>query len=123
MDQVDAISTTARGAQPNTALTDATISMAGYTVGLKDTRDYYRHDIRFIITVTLSCATDLVALLVRLSRRCIWLLRGHFVFIGSGYWRSGISIHTRQHLHWSVPASIRVLSGLGDYNLLSLANA
>lgn len=53
MDQVDAITATARGAQPNTALADAEVSMAGYTVGLKDTRDYYQHDIKFIIAVTL----------------------------------------------------------------------
>ncbi|WP_419538507.1 MMPL family transporter, partial [Mycobacterium colombiense] len=42
MDQVNAITATARGAQPNTALADASISMAGYTAGLKDTRDYYQ---------------------------------------------------------------------------------
>ncbi|WP_264991609.1 MMPL family transporter, partial [Mycobacterium montefiorense] len=64
MDQVNAISAAARGAQPNTALSDASISMAGYTVGLKDTRDYYQHDIRFIIAVTLLVVlVTLIALL------------------------------------------------------------
>ncbi|MGH3266741.1 MAG: MMPL family transporter, partial [Trebonia sp.] len=51
MDQVNAITAAARGAQPNTTLADATVSMTGFTVGLKDTRDYYQHDIRFIIAV------------------------------------------------------------------------
>ena len=64
MDQVNAISATARGAQPNTTLADATVSMAGFTVGLKDTRDYYKHDIRFIIAVTLLVVLlTLIALL------------------------------------------------------------
>src|SRR6201997_5927193 len=49
MDQVNAISATARGAQANTALADATVSVAGYTVSLKNTRDYYPQDVRFII--------------------------------------------------------------------------
>src|SRR6201995_1198428 len=64
MDQVNQILATAKGAQPNTALSDAKISMAGYTVGLKDTRDYYQHDIRFIIAVTLFVVLlTLIALL------------------------------------------------------------
>ncbi len=54
MDQVDRIRDTARGAQPNTALADATISMGGFPVALRDTRDYYQHDIRYIIAATLS---------------------------------------------------------------------
>ena len=33
---------TARAAQPNTTLADATISMGGYPVALRDTRDYYQ---------------------------------------------------------------------------------
>jgi hypothetical protein len=46
----------ARGAQPNTTLADATISMGGYPAALRDTRDYYQQDIRFIIAVTLVIA-------------------------------------------------------------------
>ena len=46
MDQVNAIIDTARDAQPNTALADAKVSMSGLPVMLRDTRDYYNHDIR-----------------------------------------------------------------------------
>ena len=52
MDQVDEVTDTARGAQPNTALADASISMAGFTATLRDMRDYYNHDIRLIIVMT-----------------------------------------------------------------------
>ena len=54
MDQVNAISDIARGAQPNTTLADASISMGGFPAALRDTRDYYEHDIRFIIIATLD---------------------------------------------------------------------
>jgi RND superfamily putative drug exporter len=54
MDQVNAIGDIARGAQPNTTLTDASISMGGFPAALRDTRDYYEQDIRFIIIVTLA---------------------------------------------------------------------
>ena len=39
MDQVDSITNAARGSQPNTKLADANISMTGFSVGLRDTRD------------------------------------------------------------------------------------
>jgi len=63
--QVNQILATAKGAQPNTALSDAKISMAGYTVGLKDTRDYYNHDIRFIIATTLLVVLLTLMVLLR----------------------------------------------------------
>ncbi|MBJ7386116.1 MAG: MMPL family transporter, partial [Mycolicibacterium sp.] len=46
MDQVNQIGDVARGAQPNTTLADATISMGGLPAALRDTRDYYQQDIR-----------------------------------------------------------------------------
>ena len=49
MDQVKSILDTAKGAQPNTTLADASISMSGYPVTLRDTRDYYDRDIRLIV--------------------------------------------------------------------------
>ena len=42
MDQVNDILDTARAAQPNTTLQDATITIGGYPAALRDTRDYYR---------------------------------------------------------------------------------
>ena len=97
MDQVNSILATAKGAQPNTALSDAKISMAGFTVGLKDTRDYYNHDIRFIIAVTLLVVLlTLIALLraivAPLVSRCF---RGDFVSVSGRHRRGVLPIHPR----------------------------
>ena len=53
MDQVNTILDTAKGAQPNTTLAGASISISGYPVTLRDTRYYYDRDIRFIVVVTI----------------------------------------------------------------------
>jgi RND superfamily putative drug exporter len=53
MNQVNSITDTARKAQPNTALADAKISTAGISSGLRDTRDYYNQDLRFIVVTTI----------------------------------------------------------------------
>ena len=65
MDQVNEINDVARGAQPNTALSDATISMGGLPAALRDTRDYYQQDIRFIIIATLIVVLLTLMLLLR----------------------------------------------------------
>ncbi len=65
MDQVTAITDTARGAQPNTSLADAKISMVGYTVTLRDTRDYYNQDLRLIIAVTIIVVLLILIVLLR----------------------------------------------------------
>ena len=66
MDQVNSIIDTARGAQPNTSLADAKISMAGFSVTLRDIRNYYNHDMRYIIAVTIIVVLlILIALLAR----------------------------------------------------------
>jgi RND superfamily putative drug exporter len=53
MNQVNSITDTARKAQPNTALADSKISTAGISSGLRDTRDYYNQDLRFIVVTTI----------------------------------------------------------------------
>jgi putative drug exporter of the RND superfamily len=53
MNQVNSITDAARKAQPNTALADAKISTAGISSGLRDTRDYYNQDLRFIVVTTI----------------------------------------------------------------------
>jgi RND superfamily putative drug exporter len=122
MDQVNAISATARGAQPNTALTDAKISMAGYTVGLKDTRDYYEHDIRFIIAVTLLVVLLTLIALLRAIVAPLYLVVSVVISYLSAV---GIGVVffqfiLGQHLHWSVPPlAFVVLVAVGaDYNML-----
>jgi RND superfamily putative drug exporter len=122
MDQVNAISATARGAQPNTALADATVSMAGYTVGLKDTRDYYEHDIRFIIAVTLLVVLLTLIALLRAIVAPLYLVASVVISYLSAV---GIGVLVfqfilGQQLHWSVPPlAFVVLVAVGaDYNML-----
>lgn len=122
MDQVDAINHIARGAQPNTTLADATISMGGYPAALRDTRDYYERDIRFIIAVTLAIVLLTLSVLLRSIVAPLYLVGSvvlsFFAAIGIGVvtfqWILG------QPLHWTVPPlAFVVLVAVGaDYNML-----
>lgn len=122
MNQVNAITAAARSAQPNTALSDATVSMAGYTVGLKDTRDYYEHDIRFIIAVTLLVVFVTLIALLRAIVAPVYLVASVVISYLSAV---GIGVLVFQYLlgqqlHWSVPPlAFVVLVAVGaDYNML-----
>jgi RND superfamily putative drug exporter len=122
MDQVNTIIATAKGAQPNTALSDAKISMAGFTVGLKDTRDYYEHDIRFIITITLLVVLLTLIALLRAIVAPLYLVASVVISYLSAV---GIGVLffqfiLGQHLQWSVPPlAFVVLVAVGaDYNML-----
>ncbi|MGB7111847.1 MAG: MMPL family transporter, partial [Mycobacterium sp.] len=122
MDQVNSILATAKGAQPNTALSDAKISMAGYTVGLKDTRDYYRHDIRFIIAVTLLVVLLTLIVLLRAIVAPLYLVASVVVSYLSAVGIGALVFQfiLGQQLHWSVPPlAFVVLVAVGaDYNML-----
>jgi RND superfamily putative drug exporter len=122
MDQVNSILATAQGAQPNTALSDAKISMAGYTVGLKDTRDYYQHDIRFIIAVTLLVVLLTLILLLRAIVAPLYLVASVVVSYLSAVGIGALVFQfiLGQQLHWSVPPlAFVVLVAVGaDYNML-----
>jgi RND superfamily putative drug exporter len=122
MDQVNAISATARGAQPNTALADATVSMAGYTVGLKDTRDYYQHDIRFIIAVTLIVVLLTLIALLRAVVAPLYLVASVIISYLSAVGIGALVFQfiLGQQLHWSVPplAFVVLVSVGADYNML-----
>jgi putative drug exporter of the RND superfamily len=122
MDQVNEINDTARGAQPNTQLADATISMGGFPAALRDTRDYYEHDIRFIIVMTLVVVLLILMALLRAIVAPLYLVASVVV---SYFAALGISVLTFQYLlgqqlHWSVPPlAFVVLVAVGaDYNLL-----
>ena len=65
MDQQNAVLTTARGAQPNTTLADATISMNGLTSTLRDTRDYYYQDLKLIVITTILVVLSILIVLLR----------------------------------------------------------
>ncbi len=81
MDQVGAIEDAARGALPNTELSDASVSMGGYPVALADTRDYYENDIRFIVIVTIIVVLLILMALLRAVIAPLYLVGSvvHFV--------------------------------------------
>lgn len=122
MDQVNTINDIARGAQPNTTLADASISMGGFPAALRDTRDYYERDIRFIIIVTLIVVLLVLMLLLR-SLIAPWYLVGSVVlsfFAAIGIGVLLFQVILGQQLHWSVaPLAFVVLVAVGaDYNML-----
>ncbi|MUL64520.1 hypothetical protein BOO86_08610 [Mycobacterium sp. CBMA 234] len=122
MDQVNTIRDTARGAQPNTSLSDATVSMGGYPVALKDTRDYYQNDIRFIIIVTIAVVLLILMVLLRSLVAPLYLVGSvvlsYFAALGIGVLVFQYLFH--QPLHWTVPPlAFVVLVAVGaDYNML-----
>jgi putative drug exporter of the RND superfamily len=122
MDQVNEISDIARGAQPNTTLADATISMGGFPAALRDTRDYYEHDIRYIITATLIVVLLTLMVLLRAIVAPLYLVGSvvisFFAAIGIGV--CVFQFILGQQLHWSVPPlAFVVLVAVGaDYNML-----
>jgi putative drug exporter of the RND superfamily len=122
MDQVNAISNAAKGAQPNTTLADASISMGGYPVALRDTRDHYQKDIRFIIAVTIVVVLLTLMLLLRAVIAPLYLVGSvvlsYFAALGIGVVTFQYLFH--QQLHWTVPPlAFVVLVAVGaDYNML-----
>ncbi|MEO3758974.1 RND family transporter [Mycobacterium sp. B14F4] len=122
MDQVGEISDVARGAQPNTTLADATISMGGFPVALRDTRDYYQQDIRFIIAATLIVVLLILMVLLRAVIAPLYLVGSvvisYFAAIGIGVLTFQLILG--EELHWSVPPlAFVVLVAVGaDYNML-----
>lgn len=74
MDQIDAITAAARGAQPNTALADAKVSVVGLPVVLKDTRDYSDHDLRLIIAMTVCIVLLILIVLLRAIMAPLYLI-------------------------------------------------
>lgn len=122
MDQVNEILETARAAQPNTSLSGATITMGGYPVALRDTRDYYREDIRFIVAATVIVVLLTLMLLLRALVAPLYLVGSvvisYFGALGLGILAFQYGLH--QPLHWTVPPlAFVVLVAVGaDYNLL-----
>lgn len=122
MDQVNQIGDIARDAQPNTTLADATISMGGYPVALRDTRDYYQQDIRFIIAATIIVVLLTLMVLLRAVVAPLYLVGSvvisYFAAIGVGVLT--FQFFLDQQLHWSVPPlAFVVLVAVGaDYNML-----
>lgn len=122
MDQVNTILDTARSAQPNTSLAGATISIGGYPAALRDTRDYYRDDIRFIVAATVVIVLLTLIVLLRALIAPLYLV-GSVVISYFGALGIGVLVFQYgfgQPLHWTVPPlAFVVLVAVGaDYNLL-----
>ncbi|MBU8814619.1 MMPL family transporter [Mycolicibacterium goodii] len=122
MDQVNQIGDIARGAQPNTTLADAEISMGGFPVALRDTRDYYQQDIRFIIIATLIVVLLTLMVLLRTVIAPLYLVGSVVIsyFAAIGLAVLAFQVIGGQQLHWSVPPlAFVVLVAVGaDYNML-----
>ena len=125
MDQVNSITDTARGAQPNTALADAEISMTGYSATLRDAREYYDHDIRFIIALTVIVVFLILVALLRAIVAPLYLIGSviisYLAALGIGVVMFQFILG--QELHWSVPGlTFIILVAMGaDYNMLLIS--
>lgn len=125
MDQLNSIVDTARGAQPNTSLADASISMAGYPATLRDVRDYQNHDIQFIIAVTIIVVLLILIALLRAIVAPLYLIASVVISYLSGLGTGVIvfQLILGQELSWSVPGlAFIVLVAVGaDYNMLLIS--
>ncbi|MDQ1245802.1 MAG: putative drug exporter of the superfamily, partial [Actinomycetota bacterium] len=125
MDQVNAIMAAARSAQPNTTLSDAEIAMSGFSVTLRDTRDYYNRDLRLIVTLTILVVLTILIVLLRALVAPLYLIISVVVSylsaLGLGVLTFQYGFH--QELHWSVPGlTFIILVAVGaDYNLLLIS--
>ena len=125
MDQVIAVTDTARGAQPNTELADGSVSMTGYPATLRDARDYYDHDMRYIVIVTIAVVLFILIALLRAIVAPVYLIAS---VILSYLAALGLGVVTfqfllGQELHWSVPGlTFIILVAMGaDYNMLLIS--
>jgi RND superfamily putative drug exporter len=125
MDAVNSVTNTARGAQPNTALSDASISMNGYSATLRDARDYYNHDIRLIIVLTIIVVCLILIALLRAIVAPLYLIGSviisYLAALGIGIVMFQFILG--QELHWSVPGlAFIILVAMGaDYNMLLIS--
>ncbi|WAJ44419.1 RND family transporter [Mycobacterium sp. Aquia_216] len=122
MDQVASILGTARGAQPNTTLSDASISVIGTTAMYSAMRSYYNDDVRLIVVVTLLVVFLTLVALLRAIVAPLYLIASVVISflsaLGVGVVLFQFVLH--QAIYWNVPAmAFIVLVAVGaDYNLL-----
>jgi putative drug exporter of the RND superfamily len=122
MDQVPSILNTARGAQPNTSLSDASISMVGMTAMYSTLRNYYHDDFRLIVVMTLLVVFLILVVLLRAIVAPLYLIASvvisYLSAVGLGVAFFQFLLH--QAICWNVQATaFIVLVAVGaDYNLL-----
>lgn len=122
MDEVAPILDTARAAQPNTKLSDATISMVGPTPMYSTIRDYYDHDLRLIVIMTLIVVFLILVALLRALVAPLYLIASVVISFMSALGLGVVFFQfiLGQQIYWNVPATaFIVLVAVGaDYNLL-----
>ncbi|WP_083679176.1 RND family transporter [Mycobacterium sp. IS-1264] len=122
MNQVESVLDTARGAQPNTTLSDATISMVGMTPMYTTLRSYYNNDFRLIVIMTLLVVFVILVILLRALVAPLYLIASvvisYLSAVGLGVVFFQFVLH--QAISWNVQATaFIVLVAVGaDYNLL-----
>ena len=125
MDQAQTILDTARAAQPNTTLSDATISMVGTTPMYSAIRSYYDHDLRLIVVLTLAVVFLILVALLRAIVAPLYLIASVVISYLSalGLGVAFFQFICHQQLYWNVPAmAFIVLVAVGaDYNLLLIS--
>ncbi|MFV8052220.1 RND family transporter [Mycobacterium sp. 48b] len=125
MDQIDQIIATANSAKPNTTLSDAEISMVGFSAVNRDIRGFYNADIRYIVCITLIVVFLILVALLRAVVAPLYLVLSVVLSYLSAL---GIGVLLFQfilgrELSWSVPGmAFLVLVAVGaDYNLLLIS--
>jgi RND superfamily putative drug exporter len=122
MDQVPSILNTARAAQPNTSLSDASISVVGTTAMYSAMRSYYDDDVGLIVIVTLLVVFLILVALLRAIVSPLYLVASVVISflsaLGVGVIFFQFVLH--QAIYWNVQATaFIVLVAVGaDYNLL-----
>ncbi len=125
MDQINTVTETARSAQPNTTLSEASISMTGLTVSLRDTRDYYYQDLIRIVTTTILVVLGILIILLRALVAPLYLVASvvlsYLASLGLAVLMFQVIIG--QELHWSVPGLTFIISvAMGaDYSMLLIS--
>jgi RND superfamily putative drug exporter len=125
MNQIHRIVDAARGAHPSATLSKASISVAGVTAMLRDTRAYYNQDIRLIIAMTILIVFLILVAILRAIVAPLYLIASvvlsYLSALGLGVIVFQFFLH--QELTWSVPGlTFIVLVAMGaDYNLLLIS--
>jgi putative drug exporter of the RND superfamily len=125
MNQILRITDAARGTHPGATLADASISVAGITAMLRDTRAYYGQDIQLIIGMTILIVFLILVALLRAVIAPLYLIASVVISYLSAL---GIGVVVfqfmfGQNLTWSIPGlTFIVLVAMGaDYNLLLIS--
>ncbi|MFV0495908.1 RND family transporter [Mycobacterium sp.] len=125
MDQVNKIVAAARSAQPNSELADAKVEVLGIPSAMRDTRDFFNADIRYIVVATILIVFFILVILLRALIAPLYLIAS---VLGSFMSALGLSVIVFQFLlgidmHWSLPGlSFILLVAVGaDYNMLLIS--